>query len=71
MAREKEKERLLIDQMQQMRKADGTNPSDRVYAPLGHAVDVPAGRSPVDYNRSVVDLYLDVTRFLLLVSKYL
>lgn len=66
LAREKGRGRRLIDLMQEMRKADCTNPCDRVYAPLGHAVDVPPGRITVDYNKTVVDLYIDVMRFLLL-----
>jgi hypothetical protein len=66
LSREKGGGRRLIDLMQEMRKADCTNSCDRVYAPLGHAVDVPTGRIIVDYKRTVVDLYTDVMRYLLL-----
>lgn len=69
LAREKGRGRCLIDLMQEMRKADCTNARDRVYAPLGHAVDVPTGRIDVDYKRTVGELYTDVMRYLLLETR--
>ncbi|KAL1612739.1 hypothetical protein SLS60_000968 [Paraconiothyrium brasiliense] len=67
-ARQKRNGGLMIDLLQQMRKAGCTNPSDRVYAPLGHAVDISAGRIAVDYSTSPVDLYVEVMRYLVLES---
>jgi hypothetical protein len=67
-ARRKKKKNSLIDLMQQMREAGCTDPRDRVYAPLGHAVDVPPDRIKPDYSKSVVELYTDVARYLLLES---
>ncbi|KAH7396534.1 heterokaryon incompatibility protein-domain-containing protein [Phaeosphaeria sp. MPI-PUGE-AT-0046c] len=64
--RSKPEDQVLADQMQVIRNADCTDPHDRVYAALGHALDVPAGRITVDYNMPIVELYIDVMRYLLL-----
>lgn len=56
----------LIELMQEMRISDCTDPRDRVYAPLGHAVDVPAGRFKMDYKIDPIELFLDAARYMIL-----
>lgn len=68
LAREKGRSRRLIDLMIELKKAKCTNPQDKVYAPLGHATDVPDGQITVDYRRELVDVYIDVARFALFQS---
>jgi len=62
LGREKGKSRRLIDLMLQVKKAKCTDPRDKVYAPLGHAIDVTPGQITIDYRRRLVDVYIDVAR---------
>lgn len=61
--RKKGRHRTLIGWMQEMRISVCTDHRDRVYAPLGHAIDVPVGRFAIDYKTGIDTLFLDVARY--------
>lgn len=55
----------LIDLISEIKQTECSDPRDKVYAIIGQASDVTSGDILVDYNRSILDVYLDVAKFAL------
>ncbi|KAI4112759.1 MAG: hypothetical protein LQ338_008277 [Usnochroma carphineum] len=53
----------FLDLLQQLRFTETTEPRDKVYAPLGFAVDLSSADIKPDYSKSLVEVYTDVVRF--------
>lgn len=54
--------RRLIDLLFEIRPTLCTDPRDKVYALLGHAADVAPDQLSIDYDKSPVDVYVDVVK---------
>lgn len=66
LARSRSVPRRLFDLLYEIKSTEATDPRDKVYACLAHASDATnAPQIQIDYDRPVVDTYIDVVRFAL------
>ena len=64
-ARKKRRSQRLIHLVYWSSKTTCTDPRDKIYAPLGHAVDIAPNQIFVDYRKSLVDICIDFARYAL------